>query len=384
MANAPELHQVEPREQVGPQTGERYEYQYHQAAAEALALLDDTQIVCVYYEWHDDYVTETAKSVAYVFHQVKTRSKAQGPWPVAEFFGLPHKRKEPARTDSAFAHLWDHTTKFGANCSRFVFVTDAGVESAFDTLLAEVKAGTALSPAAERTFKRILAQTSIAIASVDENALRAFLAKLSIQEGVGALHDLKGCRITIMNRVQEMSEVELTMPQARKIGEELVSAVRTRSHRKLDPLPNSVSELREQKGLVLDNVLKLLSLSTTGYRELKVGGQQSVLTLSRLQRFCKRRKVNATFVPDLCRYKFDWDVWMLGQKHQMDHTDYLVFREECVDLLDNHSTGKLSIKKLVQEAKNIAAKYSGKLGTAPLTGDLVMGQIVALAVEAEE
>jgi Cap4 dsDNA endonuclease len=74
------LHEVVPREQVGPATGERYDFQYHQAAADCLQVLDDTQVACVYCEWHDDYVIETAGVISYRFHQVKTRLASLGPW----------------------------------------------------------------------------------------------------------------------------------------------------------------------------------------------------------------------------------------------------------------------------------------------------------------
>jgi len=44
------LHEVEPREQAGAVTGARYDFQYHQAAAAALEVLDDTDVACVYCE----------------------------------------------------------------------------------------------------------------------------------------------------------------------------------------------------------------------------------------------------------------------------------------------------------------------------------------------
>jgi hypothetical protein len=138
------LHEVSPREQVGPQTGALYEYQYHQAAAEALSLLSNDDLVCVYCEWHDDFVSEDVSSSGYAFHQVKTRIKSKGPWRISEFFGLRKKTKDqpepPAEASSIFAHLWDHTSKFGSRCRTFVFVTDAGVESDFATFINEVHA----------------------------------------------------------------------------------------------------------------------------------------------------------------------------------------------------------------------------------------------------
>jgi hypothetical protein len=69
----PRLGHVEPRERVGAQTGRKYEYQYERTARAALDLLaDDAKHVCVYCDWHDDYVVETRQPpTRYVFHQVK-------------------------------------------------------------------------------------------------------------------------------------------------------------------------------------------------------------------------------------------------------------------------------------------------------------------------
>ena len=81
------LYEVEPREQVGPATGNLYEYQYHQAAAGSLKLIEKNDTAaCIYCEWHDDYVVEAESDGRYTFFQVKTRSS--GPWNVGEFFGL--------------------------------------------------------------------------------------------------------------------------------------------------------------------------------------------------------------------------------------------------------------------------------------------------------
>jgi Cap4-like dsDNA endonuclease family protein len=83
----PRLGHVEPRERVGAQTGRKYEYQYERTARAALDLLaDDAKHVCVYCDWHDDYVVETRQPpTRYVFHQVKGRKSSQGPGNSANF-----------------------------------------------------------------------------------------------------------------------------------------------------------------------------------------------------------------------------------------------------------------------------------------------------------
>ena len=53
------LGEVEPRERSGAGTAQRYEFQYQRTARATLTLLDDaSDHVCVYCDWHDDYVIE--------------------------------------------------------------------------------------------------------------------------------------------------------------------------------------------------------------------------------------------------------------------------------------------------------------------------------------
>src|SRR5450830_1869141 len=94
------LGQIEPRERAGAQTGRKYEYQYERTARAALDLLDDSaKQVCVYCDWHDDFVVEGGDTpTRYVFHQVKGRKSSQGPWKFSEFFGVAKKTgKTPAK-----------------------------------------------------------------------------------------------------------------------------------------------------------------------------------------------------------------------------------------------------------------------------------------------
>lgn len=394
---AAELHQVVPREQVGAGTGERFEFQYHQVAADALQVLDDTQVACVYCEWHDDYVVEAAGVVRYRFHQVKTRSASKGPWTLGEFFGIRRpKGKQPkngpqktptATTDSIFGRLLDHVAKFGERCEFFVFVSDAGVSADFDDLLGAVRPlsdSSGLSGALATEFTTLHAALLTAFPSITIDEFFAFLKRLFIREALGKLGDLKSCRTLIGGRIYDMSEVNLTMSEAQKIGADLVAAVRERSHRVLTTLPASNTDLRATKGLVLDDVLRILSLSSAGYRELKTGGRDSVVALSRLHRLCKRSGVANSLIPDLCRLKTTWEAWWIGQRHIVNVLDLLVLKKECADALRIHVDGKMNFNGLRTEANALALKFATVLtSTEPINGELVFGLMMALAVEAE-
>src|ERR1700678_1168325 len=88
------LGQLEPRERAGARTGRRDEYQYERTARAALDLLTDARkYVCVYCDWHDDYVIESGDPpTRYAFHQVKGRTSSQGPWSFTDFFGVRKKK----------------------------------------------------------------------------------------------------------------------------------------------------------------------------------------------------------------------------------------------------------------------------------------------------
>jgi Cap4, dsDNA endonuclease domain len=394
---APQLHEVEPREQVGAGTGEKYDFQYHEAAADALQVLDDTKIACVYCEWHDDYVIELAGVLSYRFHQVKTRSVSQGPWTLNEFFGVKRpKGKKPkngppkvaATPDSIFARMFDHSNKFGDRCEWFVFVSDAGVSSEFESLLDSVRPAadqSVLAGSVADEFAKLHAALVTAFATLSEDELFRFLKKLYVRQAVGKLGDLKSCRTLIGGRIHELSEVDLTMSEAQKIGADLVALVREKSHRKLPSLPATNEDLRAAKGLVLGDVLRILSLSTAGYHELQSGGRDSVVTLSRLHRLCKRCGMNDSLIPDFCRLKAAWDAWWIGQRHSINQLDFIALKKACGDALLVHTAGKLDFEGLRSEAKALATKYGSVLTpTEPLDEALVFGLIMAVAAETEQ
>jgi hypothetical protein len=160
--------------------------------------------------------------------------------------------------------------------------------------------------------------------------------------------------------------------------------VRNRSHRVLNTLPASAEALRASKGIVLANLLSLLSLSAEGYRQLKVGGRESVVALSRLTRLCKRTNVPDAVIPKLCQFRTEYCAWWVDERDRVENVDALALRAATADVLRAHSSGGLTFEQLLGQAKGIAEKYAPRLtSSTPLTGDLVLGLIVDLAVESE-
>ena len=154
MSGPPRLGQIEPRERAGAQTGRKYEYQYERTARAALDLLTDAaKHVCVYCDWHDDYVVETGDPpTRYVFHQVKGRKSSQGPWTFSEFFGVvmnkakkPSKRTATMKADAVAPRMMQHYRKFSDNCAGVAFVTNAGLDPALSEFLEAIGASADIS-----------------------------------------------------------------------------------------------------------------------------------------------------------------------------------------------------------------------------------------------
>ncbi|MGE0327929.1 MAG: dsDNA nuclease domain-containing protein [Polyangiaceae bacterium] len=379
------LHTVAPREQAGAQTGDRYEYQYEQAAVDALEVLDDTNVICVYCEWHDDYVLEGANLVAYRFHQVKTRTASKGPWTVGAFFGTG--KKKTASPDSIFAKMYTHLINFGDRCDAFVFVTDAGIKPDFEKLVKDARSTSEpanLPDTSHKLFESLLKKfTSLSPVPSPEQFFN-FLHRFDVRDGVGKVGDTRNNRTLLGGRIVDLSEVELSIPEARKIGSNLVSLVRDRSHTVLDSPPKTNEQLRREKGLVLDDVLDILSLSREGYRELKQHGRASVVTLSRLHRLCQRSDIPEHLIPDMCRMKALWEAWWVAERHRIDQLSFLALKKECGDALLLHgANGPLTLEGLSEQAKQLAATFRGSLTSSePLTGELVFGLILSVATEA--
>jgi hypothetical protein len=380
---------------VGPRTGNLFEFQYHQAAAGALDLLNSTSALCIYCEWHDDYVTEWNQQQPYTFHQVKTRSQSQGVWRWPEFFGVGKKLKGGKRrltkdSSSIFLNLWDHTQKFGLACQKFVFVSDAELEADFQTLLNEAKSAGAvssLSATSKEIFDGLLSafeEAPLRVPGCNGSSLFSFINNLHFSKALGSVSNVDDIKLLLSGRIFDASEVDLSTSEARKIGAELVTAVKNKSHRVLTILPQDKESLQQAKGIVIKDLLRILSLSEEGYTVLQSGDINSVKILSRFRRLCMRNNVPLTLIPDLCDLKVKWTSWWTKQKSFVNGTDFVSLKEACAQLLRVHSDGHFNFGKVMEEARSLAATFSATFGsTETLTGEHVVGLILSLAVEAE-
>jgi hypothetical protein len=269
---------------------------------------------------------------------------------------------------------------------RFVFVTDAGAAAEMNALLDTAHKVTSSSELLKVSgdFTLLAASLPVAFPDVTEQSLYNFLRCLYFQDGVGKVKDPAETKLLIANRILNASEVQIMVSEAEKIGSDLVAVVRDRSHRTLPSLPASPEALRSAKGLVVEDVLRILSLSSEGYRQLQKGGRESVVALSRLHRLCERNEIDNQFIPDLCHYKTAWAAWWMSQRDRINEIDYLSLKAQCAKLLRLHSGGGLGFPELIEQSKLLAERHRALLtSTVALSPELVLGLIVTLAVESE-
>jgi hypothetical protein len=270
------LHEKAPREQVGAGTGPLYEYQYTQAAVDSLLLFEDA--LCVYCEWHDDYVIEhqtprhAQAGPVYRFHQVKTRRLTHGPWTLNDIFGI-NKRKAPKNqappTTQPFQHMLEHAINFAHGCERLVFVTNNDVDAEVSQLIAEVKGAAGvvgLSRELRKWFDRILSVHQHVQPSLTAEALFDVLRRFHVVATRGNPDDGETQLIALGVRIAQVSEVELLTRQAIRMGRDIVDLVRSKSGVKIEPLPAGFTDadLRAKKAILVDELLKLISLSPEG------------------------------------------------------------------------------------------------------------------------
>lgn len=391
----PRLSQIEPRERVGAQTGRKYEYQYERTARAALNLLDDqTKYVCVYCDWHDDYVVEFgANPTRYLFHQVKARKSSQGPWTFKDFFGLAmnartiSKKSPVARMDAIVPLLLLHHKNFGAYCAGLAFVTNSGLEPTLSRFLEAIGASKseALLPAKVRTTLHHIAHSySNSTPKTTQKFMPTAIELFSWLHGVkvytdqGQLEEPNAALLELADIVKDYSEIDLLLSQSKQIAREIVNQIRAKAAHSTTVVPTSDDKLRRDKGIVVASLLKVLSLSSPAYEQLKSGiGQDTVKTLSRLDRYCRKHGMSE-FLVEICGFKAQWDVWRTIERHFLRKADYVLLEQKANEIL----AAGMSIAELVAEAKNIAKQFRDLTATQ-LTAEHILGLVFSLAAQSE-
>lgn len=381
------LHELQ-AEQVGARTGELYEYQYHQVANATLLLLDGGAL-CIYCEWHDDYVAEGTDPL-YSFHQVKTRAKKYGPWKISEFFGTPKrtKTKKPKAADngSFFLKMFRTWLNFRKTHTQSLLVTDNDLDPDFQDIVSAVWSASALellSEAQKGLFAFLVASISQVCPELTTIELFEFLKRFRVQPAMGPSDDLDACKAIIADKLTDASEVDLRLSEARQMAMSLVDLIRRKSQTKVQ-IPIEEDKLRLAKGVTLAELLGLLSLSPEGYQELRASGRDAVRALSRLHRLCRKFGFPETVIPNMCRLRADWLVWLRRNRATLQPLDELELKQAAAHMLRAQTNPDTTFAHLIAQAREFAEhKWTALRTDRPLTGELMVGYALDLAVEAQ-
>jgi hypothetical protein len=393
--NSKELHESTPREQIGAVTGARYEYQYQRNAVACLGLLEDSDKVCVYCEWHDDFVVEkncsaTAK-VLYAFTQVKTRDLNQGPWNFAEVFGVNSsgKRNLSKTKDSFFYKLIWNYLEFGATCEKLIFLTNNAVEPLFSNFFQEIdrcESWNELGGIHIAQFNQLYSEYSELFSNLSKEIFFSILKKFECLDEIAPFKDShKGYSSDLMEKIRQLSEIDLNHRETERIGTSLLKLVRKKAHTVVN-VKKDKDDLKKIKGVQINEVLDLLSLSYSGYEALKNGGDKdTVLKLSRLESKLKKANSNISdkAVKEFCELKICWDSWERKIRHDEHLEIELLSLKRAARLIyDKWTSGKIDLERVNNECLILSRNFSGKFDAIESINDnIVFGAIMAIASE---
>jgi hypothetical protein len=296
---------------------------------------------------------------------------------------MPAKIPPAVSTDAIVPLMLLHYRNFGDSCAGLAFVTNGGLDPSLSNFLQAIGNAPDIAslPADARiAFQHIAsgyAATTPPLAS-SEADLFTWLRGLAALTDRGQLEDQDAALLELADVVVNYSEIDLLQRQAKQIAREIVNQVRRKVAHSTTMVPASDEQLRRDKGLVVTEILSVLSLSTQAYEQLRAGqGRDTVRTLSRLQRFCQKHGMKDHLV-QICEFKALWDTWRTTERHFVSSADFMLLEKRAHDLLANG----LTLEKAVAEAKDIAKQFQNVTATS-LTAEHAMGLIFSLAAQTE-
>lgn len=339
----PELHEIATRESDGRNTIDRYRLQFLAAAYASLQILDGKEIDRVFCDFQDDFVVRRRKAGQYTYHfyQVKTKEKRNHQWTLAESFGLNKKAfKAPAKSelekvrDSFFGKLLQHAINFGPACNESALLTNVHFKDDVETLVAALHDG-AENPNAKfliEKFQRIFERTP----DIPTETVKEHLKKLKIYPNTTYVSpgnsDFTG---VAREAIYKYSEIDLSHEEIAEIAQNLVTLVFNKSFKKIMHDVNE-SELDEQAGIGIDDLLAVLSISKVAYMTLlKSGDEKALKSASIIQRRLREAGAEENMIEYCTRQKVAWDVWVRDKRHSADELEFNLLQQDVAQLAKN-------------------------------------------------
>jgi hypothetical protein len=312
---------IAPGEDIGRDTISRFDMQFQAAAYAALEILKGSGVDCVYCDYHDDFVVRKNSDgrIIYHFFQVKTKNKENHQWSLAEIFSLKKRgqkndKESLGKVRSSFAgKLLVHGIIFGENCIEATLLSNVHFSDDVVTAVDELRGKSPQSNAAK--FLNDNFSAIFAIEECSDTKVGDVLSKISLLPAVRYIgKDRESFTSAARSAIFDYSEIDLSHYETQELANGLVDLVYRKSKGALADLrPEDISQIA---GVRLDDLLAVLSISTTAYEALLAGEDPKALkSASVIQRWYKKAGADDQMIEFVAQQKVNWDIWLRAARH---------------------------------------------------------------------
>lgn len=380
------IHDVALREVAGRTTVSRFRMQFQAAAYASLEILSGKEVDRVYCDYQDDFVVRrtVAGNVEYHFFQVKTKGRANQQWNVDEVFSL--KKKGALDTEGKFeairqsmaGKLFVHTIEFGDQCREVTVLSNVHFDEDVHSVVESLSTGSSGKKYITQFIERFAEIVSPGKPLTSE-VLEAARKKLTLHGSVHYLGEtLEAFGIAAHNAIWQHSEIDLHKHEVDEIANSLVTLITKKSCSPISGL--SKADIDLATGVGLDDLLKVLSISTQVYKNLLAGDDPSAIkAASILQRKLKEAGASESMIEDASQAKVSWDVWVRSARHTFPDFTFNLLLDEIDKKCGAWLLGGGVLSDLEQFVVDVLDSNLGKKFTT-LNTDLVFGAFCASIV----
>ncbi len=382
------LHEVEPREQSGRDTIDRFRAQFKAASLESLALLENGEMDRVYCDFHEDYVVKLIinSKAQYRFVQVKTKSKLNHQYSMLEIFGLKKKPKNSPAHDLAASFagkLLLHVEAFGEACRSIEICTNVNFDDEVEQIVNEIQSK--LNPT--KNTSNLISETKKLIPSLNAKSdleTITFLSHLTLTPRKQILNEEEDVFVSqASSQIYKYSEINLNPAEVKKIVIQLLSLIEERSSA---PLSSGITEsdLNAKASVNLNDILDILCISRAAYYALKASGDdKAIKSVSILQRMLKRSGFSDGTVDTFAGFKCNWEAWYRTNRHALLEFRLAVAKEKIIQVAKKIATGNVDMNSIADEVSSLTSEISRDLGRPDINEELSFGAVLSELVKGE-
>jgi hypothetical protein len=380
-----QIHEIKPRETVGRDTTNRFRMQFQAAAFAALEILNGKEVDRIYCDYHDDFVVRRTINgiVEYHFFQVKTKGRLNQQWKLDEVFSLKKRDKlddQPsleAINKSIAGRLFLHAIEFGDSCKEVTLLSNVHFHDDLYEVEQHLKAGSSNRPHITKLIDKF-AEIFSPSKPLTAEQIEAARSKLTLTQASYLGDSLEPFTDAARNAIWKYSEIDLHKNEVDEIASSLIGLVEKKSCSPISSLAKD--ELDKVTSITLNDLLKVMSISTVVYQNLLSGDDPSVIkAASILQRQLKAAGAQENMIELASRAKVNWDVWLRTARHTYPEFDLELLLsdidEKCkVWILSGSRLIDLQSVMANFLASDLAKKFSS------INSDLVFGSFCAAIV----